>query len=140
MAQPGEIDVSEEVLDQEQPGLKNIFLDQPQQASQTVPSMDKRKAEQLRINALIRERNWFREQMEVYGRTVGNAVRAQLWRDVVEYARQAQMFSDVFGPVMSTELDDSTLQTRTKYFNQLSEAEGAPPEWMEKWRKYAQML
>jgi hypothetical protein len=140
--QPGEINVSEEVLEQDYPGMKNVLLTQPQQAGQTVPSADKRLNEQRRINALVRERQWYREQLEVYAREVGNCVRGQRWSDVVGLVREAQGFCHVFGILGGAEVDDTTLAQRTATFSHLVSMQTGVDTglWMEKWRVHGQMV
>ena len=142
MAVPGELDVSEEVLEQDHPGLKNVLLTQPQGAAQQVVSQDKRVMEQRRINELVAERKWYREQLEVYAREVGTRVRGQAWGDCVTLIKEAKAFCTVFGILGTAEIDDTTLQARTSTFTHLVsvQADVDTALWLSKWRVHAQML
>jgi hypothetical protein len=113
------------------------FLDQPPMESITIPSVEKRRRDQLRLNAIGREIVWYRQQADVYANHVATCVRGKRYAEARVAIEEIELFYKVFDVI---EREDTDLIYRTRYIEKAVETYGAPADWVNRWRLRAQMI
>ena len=112
------------------------FIEQPPPGPMVVPSAQKNRTEQLRVNKLTQEVAWYREQQLVYANTIGIAVRGKQWQKAEDLLEEVKLFHLVFDVL---ERKDTDLAYRTQYIEKAIETYQAPSDWADRWRARAQM-